>query len=209
MKFALNVHTTIVGDKLNNVYLVGGEEAAAFFDSGFDVDEHVNSLLNLWENAGKPDVAAIVVSHRHGDHSGGAAKLAGATGATIISSPVEKESIEEATPGTEVGRTVADGETLDLGGATLQFVHTPGHTVGSLSAYYREERVLFAGDTIRTSEPFKYDPNAGDLGLHLESLRKLLGYDIRLIGPGHGPQVDEPRAFIENEIRILGPDEGQ
>ena len=81
--------------------------------------------------------------------------------------------------------------------------------MGSLSAYYREERVLFAADTIRTSEPFKYDPNAGDLGLHLESLRKLLRYDVSIIGPGHGPQVDEPRAFIENEIRILGPDEGR
>ena len=34
--------------------------------------------------------------------------------------------------------TVVDTETLDLGTATLKFVHTPGHTPGSLSVYYSD-----------------------------------------------------------------------
>ena len=207
MEIVPNVHKAVVGENYNNVYLITGERAA-FFDSGFDADEHVNTLLEMWESAGRPEIAAIVLSHRHSDHAGGAAKLSKATGAVIYSSPAEKTPIEHTVPGTFVGRAVADGETLDLGGTTLEFVHTPGHTVGSMSVYYREQGVLFAGDTIRTSDPFKMDPNAGDMNLHLESLRKLRTYDIRVIGPGHGPQVEEPRAFIENELATLGPKSG-
>ena len=202
MQIAPNVHSTIVGEKYNNVYLIVGERAA-FFDSGFEHDESANSLLELWEAAGKPEVAAIVLSHRHGDHSGGARKLALATGGVILSSPVEKPHIEEELPGTLVGRTVSDGETLDLGGATLEFVHTPGHTVGSLSAFYREGGALFAGDTIRTSDPFKIDANAGDMAMHLQSLRKLKGYGLQVIAPGHGQPVEDPGPHIDAELARL------
>ncbi len=203
MQLTPTVHNVVVGENYNNVCLVTGNRRAAFFDSGFDVDEQVESLVDLWESVGSPELAAIIVSHRHGDHSGGAQKLADATGAVIVSSPIEKDAIEEAVPGTKVGRTVDEGETLDLGGATLEFLYTPGHTLGSMSAYYPEEKVLFAGDTIRSDEPFHYNPDIGDLALQLESLRKLLRYDISLIVPGHGPVVREPRAFIENEAAIF------
>ena len=203
MKPAPNVDSVIVGENYNNVYLITGERAA-FFDSGFEHDESANALLELWESAGKPDVAAIVISHRHADHSGGARKLSEATGGVVISSPVEKPHIEAELSGTVVGRTAADGETLDLGGVTLEFIHTPGHTVGSLSAVYRERGVLFAGDTIRTSDPFKVDANAGDMAMHLESLRKLKGYGPQVIAPGHGPLVNDPDAHIEAELARLG-----
>lgn len=209
MEFAPNVYRAVVGHKHNNVYLIEGSRSAAFFDSGFDNDDSLSVLLRLWEDAGEPDVSHVVISHRHIDHSGGASDLAKAVGATIISTPVEKDPIETANQGTKVGRTVRDGETIELGGLTIEFVHTPGHTVGSLSAYYKQENVLFAGDTIRTSEPFKYDPEAGDLGLHIQSLRKLQGYDIRMIGPGHGPPVNDPVDFIQNEIAVLGSVQGE
>lgn len=204
MEIAPNVHRVTVGDAYNNVYLVTGDRAI-FIDSGHDDAEEVNALLECWESVGRPEVAAILLTHRHADHAGGASRLAEATQGVIISSPTEKAHIERGLPGTRVGRTVSDGETLDLGGATVEFVHTPGHTIGSLSAYYREGGVLFAGDTIRNTGPFVMDPSAGDLGLHLDSLQKLLVYDLRLIGPGHGPEVDRPRPFIEHELAILAP----
>ena len=204
MEIAPHVHTVTVGEAYNNVYLVKGERAV-FIDSGHDDDEEVNLLLELWQSVGSPKVTAIILTHRHADHAGGARKLAEATGATIMSSPTEKTPIEHDVPGTYVGHTPSDGETLDLGGASLEILYTPGHTVGSISAYYKEQRVLLAGDTIRTTEPFKMDPNAGDMGLHLDSLRKLLNYDVRVIGPGHGPEVREARSFIDNELVTLGP----
>ena len=43
------------------------------------------------------------------------------------------------------------------------------------------------------------------MGVHLDSLRKLLNYDLKLIGPGHGHMLDKPRAYIERQLVELGP----
>ena len=204
MKITENLYKVIVGDNSNNVYLLTGEKRAVLFDSGYEYDASVTPVLDLWEKVGEPDLAGIVVSHRHGDHSGGAARLSNATGAPIISSAVEKDAIENEVSGTFVTITVNGGEILDLGRVTIEFVFTPGHTVGSLSAYYQEDQFLFAGDTIRNNgQLFKVDAKCGDLDLHLDSLRKLQGYDIRLIWPGHGPEVGDPSAHIESELARL------
>lgn len=206
MKVTENVQNVIVGGD-NNVYLITGEERAVLFDSGHETDESVDSVLGLWDGAGRPEVAAIIVSHHHGDHSGGAARLAKATGAPVVSSLVEKEPIEDAVPGTRVTTTVTGGEVLDLGGATIEYIFTPGHTFGSLCAYYREQRFLFAGDTIRNNgQVVAVNPKVGELSLYLGSLRKLLDHDIRMIGPGHGQEVDDPRAHIESELARLSSD---
>lgn len=206
MKVTENVHKVIVGGD-NNVYLIMGEERAVLFDSGYETDESVDSVLELWKEAGRPEIAAVIVSHHHGDHSAGAARLGETIGAPVVSSLVEKEPIEDAAPGTLVTATVTGGEVLDLGGATIEYVFTPGHTYGSLSAYYREQRLLFAGDTIRNNgQVVKVNPEVGELSLYLESLRKLLDYDIRMIGPGHGQEVDDPRAHIESELARLSAD---
>ena len=203
MKIAPNVHKVVLGEGHNNVYMITGERAA-FFDSGWDDDQHTEALLELWDKAGRPGLAAIIVSHWHTDHSGGASKLSKATGGAIYSSQVERPIIEQKAIGTHVSHTVADGETLDLGGATLEFVHTPGHTYGSMSVYYREQAVLFAGDTVRTAAPFSMNPEHGEMADHLESLTKLLKYNIRLIAPGHGPEVHDPGPFLANELATLG-----
>ena len=202
MEIAPNVYRQEVGSASNDVYLISAGRAA-FFDSGYDDREHLELLLELWVKAGRSEVAGVIVSHWHGDHSGGAKALSDSTGCSIFSSPTEKSVIEQKSPGTRVDVTVRDGETLDLDGATLEFIHLPGHTYGSMGVIYREEGILLAGDVIRTSEPFHMAAEHGSLQDHLRSLEKLLTYDIRLIGPGHGPLVHEPHRFLEKELALL------
>ena len=202
MKIAPNVYRQEVGSEYNNVYLISAGRAA-FFDSGYPDGEHLELLLELWGETGRSEMAGVIVSHWHGDHSGGAKAISDSTGCSIFSSPTEKPVIEQKSPGTHVGITVADGDTLDLDGATLEFIHLPGHTYGSMGAIYREEGILFAGDVIRTSEPFHMSPKHGSLQDHLRSLEKLLTYDIRIIGPGHGPLVHEVQPFLEKELAML------
>ena len=199
MEIAPGVLGIPVGEHDNVVYLVSGHRAA-FIDSGHAVDAEVDSLVERWDELGKPEIAAIVLTHRHLDHAGGAARLAEITHGEIVSAPAEKEPIEQELPGTRVGSTVADGDILDLGGATLQFIHTPGHTFGSLCVYYREERILFTGDTVLGSGTTTINPEQGDMGLYLESLRKLPAFDPRIICPGHGEIISEPRLKIEEMV---------
>jgi glyoxylase-like metal-dependent hydrolase (beta-lactamase superfamily II) len=189
-----------VGERDNVVYLVTGEKAAVFIDAGYDVQADVDSLAMHWDDAGRPPVAAIVVTHRHLDHAGGIRRLAEATGGIVTATAEEKPHIEEAFPGAVVGRMVADREVLDLGGTTLEFVHTPGHTMGSVCVYYREERVLFTGDTVLGSGTTTINPEQGNVAAYIESLRMLLGLDVRLICPGHGAVIEEPQAKIREAI---------
>jgi glyoxylase-like metal-dependent hydrolase (beta-lactamase superfamily II) len=189
-----------VGERDNVVYLITGENAAVFIDAGYDVQADVDSLAMHWDDAGRPPVAAIVVTHRHLDHAGGIRRLAEATGGIVTATAEEKPHIEEAFSGAVVGRTVADREVMDLGGATLEFVHTPGHTMGSVCVYYREERVLFTGDTVLGSGTTTINPEQGEVAAYIESLNMLLGLDVRLICPGHGAVIEEPQAKIREAI---------
>ena len=207
MKNSSNVHRVTVGEGAfvgvyaPNVYLVTGDNAAAFIDTAYGKDEEVKAHLDLWEAQGSPRVDAIILTHRHTDHIGGAGRLNVATGGPVLSTAVEKQPIEEAMNEVEVGVAVADGETLDLGGTTLEFIHTPGHTLGSLCIYHREEGILFTGDTILGSGTTVVPPDQGDMTAYIASLRKLLKYEASMIYPGHGPVINHPQAKINGLIK--------
>jgi metallo-beta-lactamase class B len=87
------------------------------------------------------DVKILLNSHAHIDHAGGLAGLQRASGATMIASAADKLVLERGDigygpsagmkfPALRVDRTIADGETVSLGGVTLTAHLTPGHTQG-------------------------------------------------------------------------------
>ena len=85
---APNVYKVVIGDKFNNVHLITGSDGAVFFDSGHDTQESYDVVTSMWDAVGRPLIRAIVVSHWHEDHSGGARKLSDLTGAPLFSGPV-------------------------------------------------------------------------------------------------------------------------
>ena len=192
-----------------NVYFIQGSQGVAFVDTAFGKDEEQQAYLDLWKSRGSPSVKAIILTHRHGDHIGGAARLHESTGGPIHAGKVEVEAIDGELKGASVSVPVGDGDTLDLGGATLEFIHTPGHTLGSTCVFLREQGVLFTGDMILGSSTTVISPDHGDMADYIESMRKLLPYDARLIAPGHGPMVHDPEAKIRELIDHRLEREGQ
>ena len=182
-----------------NVYLVVGNESAAFIDTAYGKDEEVGAHLAHWRAVGEPRVDAIVLTHRHGDHIGGAARLRDATGARLLCAVDEREAIEAELGGARVNYLVGDGYTLELGDSTLEFIDAPGHTLGSLCILHRQTGTLFSGDMVLGTGTTVISPDHGDMEAYMDSMAKLLDCDADRIAPGHGPVIDAP----EDKLRDL------
>src|SRR5207244_10927397 len=104
--------------------------------------------------------------------------------------------LTEQLPPTGVHR-IAGGRAIDAGGASVQVIETPGHSVDSVCYYLEEEGVLFSGDTILGSTPTTII-DLGDYLVSLDHIRRLP--NLSVICPGHGPLIREPRSYIEDYI---------
>jgi glyoxylase-like metal-dependent hydrolase (beta-lactamase superfamily II) len=87
-----------------------------------------------------------------------------------------------------IERILTDGERLDLGGLTLEVLHTPGHTPGHLAFYFPEERLLFSADIDLTPFGPFYGHDFASIDDFIRSIRKLQKIDAKTVVTGHsGP----------------------
>lgn len=142
-------------------------------DPGPDDDEHIARLAGLGQ------IALVLISHRHGDHTDGIDKLVALTGAPVWSAGsgfLRGLSTE-----------LTDGEVIDAAGLRIRVLATPGHTADSLS-FVLDDAVLTA-DTVLGRGTTVIDTEDGNLADYLESLRRLRGLGGRTVLPGHGPDL--------------------
>jgi len=83
----------------------------------------------------------IFNTHWHPDHAGGNAQIKAATGATIVG-PAEVTRIAP------LDRTVAGGDTVDLGDTRFEVIDSGGHTLGHITYFDAADRIAFVGDTL-------------------------------------------------------------
>jgi glyoxylase-like metal-dependent hydrolase (beta-lactamase superfamily II) len=198
MEIAQGIHTIptgidrLLGSFAPQVYLVIGREAA-LIDSGYGDDESVRSRLDYVNNLADLRLAYIVITHAHPDHISGAMLLRQQTGAKIVLHRAEQTDIV-------VDRFVEDGDIISLSGIDLEVVHTPGHNPGHICLYIRKQRIMFSGDHVLSKSTTAIQPPKGDMTQYIDSLKKLLDYDIDLIFPAHGPVLREPRSRLQDLI---------
>ncbi|WP_303905411.1 hydroxyacylglutathione hydrolase [Thiohalomonas denitrificans] len=121
----------------NYIWFIGasGSLRVAVVDPG-DADPVIEAL----ERDGL-ELSAILVTHLHGDHTGGIQDLVDRYPAPVYGPPDERI--------TTIDHRVSEGDIIRLGeGLTLQVLDTPGHTC--FHACYHGEGFLFSGDTLFT-----------------------------------------------------------
>lgn len=192
-----------------NAYLVKGSNKTALLDT---VDPTKTEVLReALRSVEKIDY--VVVHHAEQDHSGSLPAVLGKyPAAKIVCNPKCKEFLMDLLhlPEDRIV-TVADGEVLDLGGKTLEFIFTPWvHWPETVSTFLREDGILFSCDLFGSHLSFpglyiddeqkvcdaakRYYaevmmPFRAMIKKHLE---KLSTYPIKTIAPSHGPLYKNP-----------------
>src|SRR5258708_11943864 len=182
-----------------NCSIFGDEQTreAIVIDPGDDIAD-IQAILSKHQLK----VTAMVITHAHIDHIGGAAKLKADTGAPVYMNEADLVLYEELDrqaswlgmeppERTEIDVAAREGDKLTLGNADFQIIQTPGHTQGSISLWIPAENKLPAGDTLFRDSIGRTDlPGGNTRQILLSIANKLLVLpDEAIVVPGHGPNT--------------------
>jgi glyoxylase-like metal-dependent hydrolase (beta-lactamase superfamily II) len=164
--------------------------AAAAVDPG-PADEAHLQRVRATASGRDQRIELIVLTHRHPDHSAGAARLAELTGAPV-------RAVDPAFRLGSEGLTA--GDVLTAAGCELRVIGTPGHTSDSVCLLLPADGAVLTGDTVlgRGTAVIGTD---GSLGDYLDSLRRLQALaaetSLHALLPGHGPMLTDPAGTLD------------
>lgn len=165
----------------NNLWVVGDDEECVVIDAPHDVD----AILALV--AGRA-VKAIVCTHAHDDHVRVAPALRDAVHAPVLLHPDDRPVWELTHQDSLWDADLEDGQTLEVAGAVLKILHTPGHSPGSVCVHVHDLGCVFTGDTLFQGGPGATGRSFSDEGQILGSIRDVLFRlpDETVVHTGHG-----------------------
>jgi len=228
LRLSENVHQINIGG--TSVVLIENVEGPILVDAGFRWSvKALSASLNLFDY-GLTDIKALLMTHFHPDHTGGASGLVenGVTETAIHKLDAPIVSGKQNMPGLMVipvlklianpGMKYLAGNpveptTLLEGGERLEFpipinvIHTPGHTPGSVCYHLPTEGVLIAGDALsrrfnRLNGPSKVWSQ--DWAQGIDSIHRLIGFDYDVVCLSHfKPVMENGKKVVKDLIDAL------
>ena len=201
----------VTDDAINAFAFVGDDGAVTLMDAGLPyAGKRVDAGLR-YLGSDTSEVTRILVTHAHGDHVGGVARVAKASGAPVMSHPDDANWIRLGQmptidarirfrpqlrrfgkyPPVEVTETFTDGELLDVAGG-IRAIHTPGHTPGHTSFVHEPTGVLITGDAVhfwRKKIRIGIKFSCTDIDLNEQSAQRFAELDYDGVAFTHGPEI--------------------
>jgi glyoxylase-like metal-dependent hydrolase (beta-lactamase superfamily II) len=154
-------NTWVVDDNGVRIFILAGKEKALIIDtgmSGLPVRDIARQAADL--------PLMLLNTHADGDHTGGNDAFD-----EFYMHPSEAIVYHKIQKGKGRMLPVFDGDLIDLGGRTVEVVHVPGHTPGSITVLDKEERCLIGGD------PIQEDGDIYMFGLHRDMEAYIAGLE--------------------------------
>lgn len=175
------------------------------------------------------DIARIVITHYHADHTGSLAPMKEITQAKVVAHPADAPYIDGRLPQPGPARPewlgdalaplrglwttipvavdvmVSDGDELPILGG-IKILHTPGHTPGSISLFLEKERLVIIGDVLSNTAGLSLPSKAFTINLaqEINSIKRVASLDFDLICFGHGlPLIRNARSAVSNFARTI------
>lgn len=204
----LKLNTTL-GDA-TNCYIIVDEETkeTMVIDPGGSIGK-IEEMLKVID----ADVKYILLTHCHGDHMGAASELREKCGGKILIHRFDQEGLRNPSINLsshigigdvrlEEDARLDDGDVLHVGDLQFKIIHTPGHTIGSISLYCEEEKMLFSGDTLFRGSWGRTDLPTSNMEQIMDSItnRLLVLPEDTIVYPGHGKSTiikEEEPIYLE------------
>ena len=201
------------------VYLLIGEKCC-LIDAGAAGSEAVISAYMKKLGRDISEIKALFLTHAHPDHIGAVAAIKKISGCEVYASEKERRWIEDIDTqykerpipnfyrlvenSIKVDHSIKEEQNVEVQrGMTLQVMETSGHSDGSLSWLWNEQKILFCGDAIPASDDV---PIFTDVMKSQESIKKIMNRaDIRTLCPAwdHIYEEGEWREFCRTQLEIL------
>ena len=172
------------GKSDRNAWVIGNDEEVVVIDPGEDA-------AAVLETVGDREILAVVCTHAHQAHVAAAPEVADHDDAPVALHPKDLLTWREAHGESDPEIEMEAGGSFEVAGVTLEVLHTPGHTPGSVSIYCDDLGVVFAGDALCASGPRPHAREYPDFAAQLSAIGSEL---LTLPGttrvlPGHGDEI--------------------
>ncbi|EJE7234030.1 MBL fold metallo-hydrolase [Clostridium sporogenes] len=196
-----------------HAYLLNGTERSLLVDTGLGICNIYDKVIKLTD---KPVTA--VATHIHWDHIGGHKffpdfyahedELNWLNGEFPLTLEQIKDMVVDRCDlpeGYNVDNykffqgtptmVLKDNDIIDIGGRSIQVLHTPGHSPGHICFFEKERGYLFTGDLVYKDTLFAYYPST-DPKAYLKSIERVATLPVKKVFPAHHSLDIHPEILI-------------
>ena len=189
----MKIERFVAGSLESNCYIISSKHGRMCYviDPGYEPKRFINYI----EKEGL-HLEAVLLTHHHHDHTGGADRVADYFGCPVMMSFEDSLMYRG-----RVDSYLEDGDVLPFEEEELKIFLTPGHTRGSISILCEKSRVIFTGDTIFDTDLGRTDLQDGSPHQMIQTCKEVIDkwHDSFTICPGHDESATMRQVRIYNK----------